>query len=858
VGRCVTLNGPEHYVLIKDGDWDKPLHDGDLVGMVPAVGWVWLVAKVIYYVVMAIMLAYAIYMIATMKTGDGSGSTTVYSLSSMTNQKRPGDIVERQYGYLKRQPSYAANPYTVYRNNVQWLYAVFCVGYGDFQFDENDPYGFEDTDYSAYSDVQITIVRPNGYAYAFDNNIRTSSEVADGLELIPYNEGKQAGQQGAWEDYGYVGPNGYTNFSSPYGPEDGWFGWFTANNVGTSASQLMLDFVFPSGLGYTNKSGDGKSYTVSWQVQYRSMTKAEDGSISYGTTTTLSYSKTKATNTALRYTYTISVPNGSYQVRARRTSGRNMNPSTANGQRTHEVIQWTALRAKLPNKTSFGNRTIIMLKAKAQNGLTDSAAKRFYVKGTAYSPIYDTATETWTNTPNRNPVWAMCDMMRSSNGGHYPDSLLSLEHLSTWAKWCDDNNVYFDYCFDGQSDIFSQLNVAARVMRASTIFTNGQLHILRDEPITIPSAMFTKENIVDGSFKIQYKGATSDDYDGLRVEYADPNDGWNTNTVDCILPGSSGANMKTTTMKGCTDRTRAYRLGMYEWSTEMENRAAISFDTTITGWQTELGTMIYANHPLFRQHDSGRILSVDGTTIVLDCNVKLNAEYYNTLKIRDGKTGSILGSFIANYADSSDGDYHTLTLDSSPDTSGMIFSDPQARPIFALGISTYFAKKCRVTKTQNKAEGTSIECFIDTDSRFAYDSAFPDTGIPSEPPAEIPGMPSNVIATAYDPEETGTPTDITISWDAVIGFDTYTVQYSSDGETWSTITGSTASTSTMVGSYPTGTFYARVAVVSDGCVWGWGYSPVKYMPSNTHQFIISTVDNFIIASSDDDIISNLT
>lgn len=1106
IGRCAALNGADNFILMEDGGWDRPLHDDDFVMLVPAVG-LFGIDYLIYAVVIIMIaaMAYCLYITANIKTGDGAGSTTVYSLSSMTNKKRPGDVVERQYGYCKRYPSYAANPYTKYSNNVQWLYAIFCVGTGDFYFDENDPYGFGHTNYKAYSDLSISVIKPFGYAGEFDNNILTSSEVSDGLELIPYNEGLNAGDDGAWEDAGYVGPNGYRNFSQPYGDEDGWFGWFTANEPGTSASKIFLDFCFPNGLGHTNNDGDGEKYSVYWQAQYRSITKSDTGYITYGTPVTVFYSKRKSTNTQLRYTELIEVPNGAYQVRCRRTSKRDA-LNSANGQRTRETLQWTALRAKLPNKTSFGNRTVIMVKARAQNGLTDSAAKRFYVKGTGYTHIYNTTTKAWTDTPNRNPVWASCDMLRSSNGGKYPDSILPLEHLASWAAWCDTNEVYFDYCFDDQSDIDTQMKIALRVMRASPIYTNGQFHVLRDEPITIPVEIFTSANIVAGSLKIQYKGRTTDDYDGLRVEYSDENDDWNTNTVDCLRSGSTGSNLKTTTLKGCTDRTQAYRIGMYEWITEIENRAAISFTSTKVGWQCEPGAMIYLNHPMFRQHDDGRIVAIDGTTVTLDRNVNLNSEYNNIFLIRNCKTGGELGRYVATYT--TEGDYHTLTLDSAPDATGMEFYDPQALPVFALGIATNFAKKCRVTKMQNKQDGTDIECFIDTDARFAYDSLYPDVDIPAVQTV-IPGTPANVTATpviatseeiasgfsvpscgcsymtsegeliyvtnysdnsisrsnsdgtysifasgvntpmwicvgdggnlyvtsfntkslikitssgvvttlctfddypyccvfyasgqifitfpltgtikrftletgtldtfasgmgdisglvytrigllgsspesgniyiidpttgnfsilwqnihvgdicpSYIPEgsnntyhylygiktdllddetwvstiydiyvsdgvagfkilytvpklltgpflydnatgklaacvpyentlisipTSSTPSDITISWDAVSGFDTYIVQYSQDDETWTTLTGSTTATSALVGSYMSGYFYARVAVVYNGCVWSWGTSAATWMPSSTSEFVYVTSDNFVDTTSD--------
>ena len=114
----------------------------------------------------------------------------------------------------------------------------------------------------------------------------------------------------------------------------------------------------------------------------------------------------------------------------------------------------------------------------------------------------------------------------------------------------------------------------------------------------------------------------------------------------------------------------------------------------------------------------------------------------------------------------------------------------------------------------------------------------------------IPGTPTNVTASPYDPESTGTPTDITIAWDAVSGFDTYMVQYSQDGETWTTLTGSTTATSALVGSYLSGYFYARVAVVYNGCVWSWGTSAATWMPSSALEFVYVTSDNFIDTTSD--------
>jgi hypothetical protein len=174
IGRCAALNGPENWKSRVNGDWDRPLHDDDVVNLVPAVGAFWMVA---YYVVMAVMMLYSIYLLATMKTGGNTGASSAYSLSSMQNENRSGKPIERQYGRLKRFPAYAAKPYTVYENNKQWLYAVFCLGHGKFDIEK---YGFEDTNAADFHDVTFSVIQPNESPSLFDNNFSRHRKLREG------------------------------------------------------------------------------------------------------------------------------------------------------------------------------------------------------------------------------------------------------------------------------------------------------------------------------------------------------------------------------------------------------------------------------------------------------------------------------------------------------------------------------------------------------------------------------------------------------------------------------------------------------------------------------------------------------
>ena len=828
VGRCAAINGSSNWVLQKNGDWDRPLNDNDIVTLVPAVGIAWWVP---YVVALIVGVVVSLIMMNMIKTDTGTGAASVYSLSAMTNEIRFGKPIERQYGYQKRFPAYASKPYTRFINNEQWVYMTFCLGHGRFQPDSEDPYGIEDTPLSGYDGISYKYCEPNTSNDLFENNVISSAEVSGGVELYAPNQYRVEDEN--WDR----------------GNDGKYFGWFTANDVGTVATQLYIDIEWKTGLFAKDKKARWKQDHPSCiEIQYRTMTKGESG-IVYGEPSTLIKTKNQLKSTTpQRVTHIINVEPAAYQVRIRRLDY--IDKFEINDGSGYSETTWSALRAVLPAVDNYGNVTTIMVKAKASSGLTEAGSKRFYFKGTAYSPVYNTSTETWTDTPNRNPIWAMCDVMRGVYGGNYSDSYLDLEHLAEWATWCDANNVYFDYCFDEASDIWEQLALIGRTFRASPIAPLNKLRIIRDEPKTIPTAVFTKENIVDGTFQIQYQGVTDDDHDGCDVEYTD-NETFDTATVLCLRSQDDGSNPKTINLPGITDRTRAYRQGMYEWVQQVEPATVVTFETTLTGWLVLPGDMVYVNYPMFFKHASGHIESIDGNIVELDCNVKLNPEYDNTLVVKSQTTGAVLSSHIVTYYDSEHGNYHTLQTSTPIDSTGMVFSDPQALPVFMLGIGSAFAEKVRITEIQASENGAAISGFIDTDRRFDYDGSYPDVGRPNEPPAVIPTAPTEVTVVHTDTNSDEVPDAVTISWTGVEGFDTYAVQYSLDsGENWVGVTGGTQLTSATITPYVSGNMIAKVCVVYGGMFWVWGYSEETRLPTNLTEYVHVSSDNFIEVSSD--------
>jgi hypothetical protein len=720
--RVATLNGPDKWVLQANGSWDAQLQDGDVVGLAPAIGWGWLIY--VYYAAMIAMVGYAIYMIATMDMAEGTGTSSIYSLSGMRNEMRYGESVEKQYGYLKRFPPYAAKTYSRYINNEQWVYITLSLGHGRHLRDPEDWIGVENTPLSEFKGVETLYCEPYAPATLFDNNVVSSAEVDGGIELYAPNQSKLEGV--GWDSR-----------------NDGkYFGWFTVNDVGSYISRILIDLQWKQGLfSKDNKSRWKFDNPSRVEIQYRSVTLSSAGSLIYGTPVTIIKQRNQlASTTPQRVTHEIPVSPGAYQVRLRRLN--DLDKFEINDGTGFSETTWSALRGVLPNVRDFGDVTVVMLKAKASSGLTDSSSKRVYTKTTAYTDVYDPETETWVEAPTRNPIWAGCDVMRSTYGGNYPSTMLDLTQLYGWATWCDEHGVTFDYCFDEAISVRSALAMCFRVFRATPVFPLQKLRIVRDEP-QLPLDVFTKENILQDSLQIQYRLPTVDDYDGYTAEYTDKTT-WETESVVAVLPGYAGTHLKTVSYPGMTDRTQVYRLAMYELSVELENRTQVAFESTNNGWLRLPGDSIYVNPTLFRQSDSARVIAVDGARITLDRNIKLADGENHQAVIRGSTDGSVLGPFSITYADS--GDYHTLLCDVAPDLAFVDFTDPQACPIISLGIGSNFAKICRISRVTRRNGSASFETFVDTNLRFAYENSFPDTGIPGDPGDVVPTAPTNVVA----------------------------------------------------------------------------------------------------------------
>lgn len=741
----------------------------------------------IFYVFLAVTIVAAVYFVLTIPDAPTPGQTPeadpVYDLKGQRNQIKLGYPIEVPYGRCRLWPSYAARAYNKYTNNDQYQYQLLCLGQGYFDVEDVQ---IEDTPIANFEDINYAIYGPGEAVTLFPDNVITSVEVG-GIELFGPNE----------EDYaGYSGP-------------------FVANDIGTLCTKLEVDVVLVSGLYYTQDNGTLGNKTVTATFEYRLI---DDAGAPLGSWTAFpAFSKTLKTNTPQRFTLELDVDAGRYEVRARRTNNKDTSARAGN------TLRWDGLRAFLPSTKNYGDVTLLAVVARASNNLNDRSSNRINVWATRKLRKWNKLTQTWTaRTATRSIAWAFADIFQAQYGGRLPDSFLDLDGLYDLDAIYTSRGENFDYVFDQRATVWELARTIARAGRAVPMLNGSKVTLVRDAIKSIPTCAFGPDTIIEGSFSHQYKLSNLDDYDGIEIEYTDP-DTFKSETVLCKIGSDLGENPEKIKLNGVTSRAHAYREGMYMRACRRYLRENITFKTGLEGHIPSYGDLIALSHDLPRWGQSGQLISIDGTTLTLTEPVVFGSGTH-VIGLRK-KDGSVSGP-------------HTCTAGAAPNkvvlaapisSSDFIFDESHERPLFLFGKTEEWAQLCVVVSlAPADNDEVEVKC-VPYDARvFANDGATPPAKPTVPIPPKAPGLPAvtNLVVTA----KANTANTILVSWSAALGALRYLVQVSFDaGVTWSE-THTTTSTSIVLQGIKAQTIDVRVAAVGSEGQGSWtiwsGLAPV--------------------------------
>ncbi len=601
--------------------------------------------------------------------GGSFGSTPApsptYALQSQGNQARLGQPIPVIYGRHLVYPDLAATPWTEYAGNEQYLHQLHCIGQGEYDLEQ---VRIEDTPISSFEEVTYEIVAPGDPVTLFEADVTTAAEVA-GQELKGTNE-LEAG-------------------------DDGWIGPFAANPAGTAAEEIGIDLVMPRGLYYANTSGGLDPRTIDWEVEARAID--EDGGALGGWVQLGAESVTAATNTAQRRSDRYPVASGRYEVRLRRTDAKDTDARAG-----HE-IRWQGLKAFLSGEPVFGDLTLLAVRMRATDNLSQRSSRLVNCILTRRLPIWDPVAGWSSPQPTRSIAWAFADAARAHCGADLPDARIDLAALHALDGLWQGRDDRFDAVFDQGVTVWEALTRIARVGRAVPFLQGGILRLVRDEARTLPVALFGPRNIVKGSLKVQYLMPGEDTADAVTVEYFSARI-WAPDEVTASLADSAADQPAKVELFGCTDEAQALREGLYMAAANRYRRRMVSFRTELEGLIPTYGDLIAVAHDMPRWGQGGEVVAWESESRTLELSEPLewtdDETHYIALRRRDG---TVSGPWpVGPGAD----DRHVVLaedLDFTPYTGAS-----EERTHFAFGVGEAWSLRARVIAIRPRGEQVEI------------------------------------------------------------------------------------------------------------------------------------------------------
>ena len=716
-------------------------------------------------VVAVISLGVSLYTMSQMKNMGGFDAPApdpTYNLSGQKNDFRLMEPIEVNYGRNRVWCTYASKPFNRYIGNDQWLYQLFCIGQGEYQINQ---IFIEDTTIGNYSDVEYEIIPPNQPVTLIETNVETSPEVRD-IELFGPNE----------EDYAVAGP-------------------FTVVSPNRRTKKIEVDITLPSGLYYTGDEGLN-ARTVSSEFEYRSI---DDANNPVGDWRPLfTWSRTLSTTTPQRFTIETQVPEGRYQVRGKRTNNKDTSYRAGN------TLKWDAARAIIPDNSTYGDVTLLAVKAKATNNLNNDSSARINVDCTRL--LKTRSNGIWSaKVPTRSIAWAFYDVVTNPiYGANLPESYIDVAELERLDGELASEGRYFDGIIKTKTTIWEALNTVAKVARARATINGTMITMVRDKPKSIPQGVFTVDNIIEGSFEWEISMWDPTESDSVEMTYIDPIT-YLQESISCRATESDGLNPEKIDLVGCTDRDVAYRDGMYIAMSRIYKREAIKFKTGLEGILPMYGDLIAVQYPIPSFGQASVIAEIYDNLVVVEDELEWVIGQQHYIMVR-GDNGVGYGPYPVSRGSSDD-----MLVLSTP-LNVQIKGGDREPPIVSFGGSTTFARLCTVEEISPEGgETVQINCSNYDPIVFSYDG---DTAPPIDldDVIALPNLP--IVRNVNVVKIPELPDSISVSWDPALGATSYVLEQSQDGQFWTPVV-NINTTSWQMRVFK-GELYLRVAGIGTG------------------------------------------
>ena len=593
-------------------------------------------------------------------TSSSYTQSPTYSLQAQGNTARLGNPIPVIYGKHLIYPDFAAQPYYRYKNNEQYVYQLHCIGQGNYNVEQ---IRIEDTPIGSFKEITYKVINPGESNTLFDEDVVTSAEVA-GQELL---KGEICGG-------------------------------FVLNPTESVINKIEIDVAFQRGLYYANDNGGLESKTVQWRVDARLI---DDEDKALGDWKTLgTETVTDATVNGIYKTYTYSVAQGRYEVRATRLDDKD------NSSRAGHEIRWVSAKGYVVSDKSYGNVTLLAVIMKATDNLSQRSSRLINCVVTRKLKTW-TPSGGWSGlTATRSIAWALADILKADYGAKLTDKSIDLNALYQLDRKWNSRGDTFNAVFDSKLTVYEALSRVAKVGRAVAFIQGGIVRFVRDEPKTIPVALFGPRNIVKNTLSIQYIMPSEDTADSVCVEYFSENT-WKTSEVTGTFSGSTSDKTATVELFGCTNKAQALREAVYMALANRYRRRIVTFTTELEGLIPTYGDLIAITHDMAHWGSGGEIIAQDGLKLTLSEPVEFTSGVKNVLALRE-KNGSLSGPYEVTATE-----LNTEVMLKTQPSIEILTASGMERTHFAFGTTDKWSVYARVTGIRPRSNQVEITAVIE-------------------------------------------------------------------------------------------------------------------------------------------------
>ena len=345
----------------------------------------------------------------------------------------------------------------------------------------------------------------------------------------------------------------------------GFRGPFAMCPDGEKTTAIEWDIFYPGGLiGVGLKDGFQYSIPSTTYLEWRDMDIAGAWNVEARTFRAGSLD-------AVGVTYRISLP---YPMRAEARVRRSPKGSAE----WQDACVWYGARSLLNGPTSYADVTVISVNARGGDRLSAQSESMVSVEPTRKLPLL--VNGSWTAPQATRDIAPFVAYVAKSLG--YTDSDLDLNELARLDAIWKSRQDYYDQATNSNGTAKAIINDALACGFAELTIDNGLLRPARDEPRTVFESMYSPQAMTS-NLERDFTAIRPDDYDGVDVEYTD-GVSWQVETVECRLPGDLGMRSMKIKADGCTNRTKAWRIGMRQ-------RRALKYRRWDYSWSTELAAL---------------------------------------------------------------------------------------------------------------------------------------------------------------------------------------------------------------------------------------------------------------------------